>query len=59
MKGFLYRKASPLHLLAGCWLVFLLAACGISNGVRVWHPHADEDANAYPDHFTGEVSPHL
>ncbi len=28
MKRFLCRKASPLHILVGCWLLFLLAACG-------------------------------
>ncbi len=28
MKILLCRKALPLHILAGCWLVFLLVACG-------------------------------
>ncbi len=28
MKRFLRKPATPLRILAGCWLVFLLAACG-------------------------------
>ncbi len=28
MKRLLRRRASPLHMLVGCWVVFLLAACG-------------------------------
>src|SRR5258707_4329976 len=28
MKRFFCRNASPLSILIGCWLLFLLAACG-------------------------------
>jgi hypothetical protein len=28
MKRLLRSSATPLHILVGCWLVFLLAACG-------------------------------